>query len=78
MLLHWHVLNDRLSHFIVYYRRVNHFDELIEIEDYQQLLVHSKSLDYRFTVRVREREIESAIDIVWIISDNRFNSIHEV
>jgi hypothetical protein len=54
VVLNWDVLNDRFSHFIVYYRRVNHFDEMLDIEDYKQLLVHSQSIDYRFTFRVRE------------------------
>ena len=52
VVLNWHVMNDRFSHFIIYYRRVNHLDEMIENDDYQQILVHSQAANYRFTFRI--------------------------
>ena len=62
ILLSWRVSNgryDRFNHFIIYYRRLNNFDENpsdrnqpIHIDDYKQVLVDPRTNQYSFTFRV--------------------------
>ncbi len=55
--------NDRFNHFIIYYRCLNHFydnineqDDIINIQDYKQILIDPWIIDYRFTFRVKENK----------------------
>ncbi len=65
VLLSWRVSNgryDRFNHFIIYYRRLQDFNdnnkqsnEMMNIEDYKQVLVDPRTTHYSFTFRVNER-----------------------
>ncbi|CAF1023620.1 unnamed protein product [Adineta steineri] len=58
----WHILNEntnRYNHFIVYYRTLNYFheninehEEIINIENYKQILVDLYTKDLKFAFRV--------------------------
>jgi len=65
VVLTWRVSNgryDRFNHFIIYYRRLQDFNdnnkqsnEMMNIEDYKQVLVDPRTTHYSFTFRVNER-----------------------
>ncbi len=67
VLLSWRVSNgryDRFNHFIIYYRRLQDFNdnnkqsnEMMNIEDYKQVLVDPRTTHYSFTFRVKTKEI---------------------
>lgn len=62
VLLSWRVSNgryDRFNHFIIYYRRLHNAEELrtdrthpIHIEDYKQVLVDPRTIQFSFSFRV--------------------------
>ncbi|CAF2073756.1 unnamed protein product [Rotaria magnacalcarata] len=65
VLLKWRVSNgryDRFNHFIIYYRRLHHFDDsdkeeindTINVEDYKQVLIDPRTTRYSFTFRVMD------------------------
>ncbi len=74
VVLHWRVLDrgyDRSNHFIIYYRRLNNFDEnlneqdeMMNMEDYKQILVDPRSIDDTFTYRVRQRKLNNRCVLV--------------
>jgi hypothetical protein len=65
VLLSWRVSNgryDRFNHFIIYYRRLQDFNdnnkqsnEMMNIEDYKQVLVDPRTTHYSFTFRVNRK-----------------------
>ena len=62
VLLAWKVSNgryDRFNHFIIYYRRLqnspddkNDESDVINVQDYKQVLVDPRTTHYSFTFRV--------------------------
>jgi hypothetical protein len=51
--------NERFNYFIIYYRRLNNFNEendMINIQDYKQVLVEPKIRDNGFIFRVKQRK----------------------
>ncbi len=64
VLLSWRVSNgryDRFNHFIIYYRRLHNGEnsekeqsEIINVQDYKQVLVDPRTTHYSFTFRVNE------------------------
>ncbi|CAF0916965.1 unnamed protein product [Rotaria sp. Silwood1] len=62
VLLRWRVSNgryDRFNHFIIYYRRLHNFDDnnneendIINVQDYKQLLIDPRTTRYSFTFRM--------------------------
>jgi len=65
VVLNWHLSNERynrFNHFIIYYRCLYNFnestneeEEMINIQDYKQVLVDPRTTNYSFTFHVREK-----------------------
>jgi hypothetical protein len=67
VVLTWRVSNgryDRFNHFIIYYRRLqnsnenaNEQNDIINTQDYKQVLVDPRTTHYSFTFRVKTKEM---------------------
>jgi hypothetical protein len=90
ILLSWRVSNgryDRFNHFIIYYRRLQNFDnttkesnEMINIEDYKQVLVDPRTTHYSFTFRVNtNKNLSFLLNFNFNFNlDDGSNSIYEI
>jgi hypothetical protein len=77
VLLSWRVSNgryDRFNHFIIYYRRLQNSDEnekeeneIINIQDYKQVLVDPRTIHYSFTFRVKRKKFFFVSFIFWFL-----------
>ena len=66
VILNWNVSNerhDRFNYFIIYYRRWHHLNkgineqqQIINIQDYEQVIVDTRTINYNFTFLVRENK----------------------
>lgn len=67
VLLNWRISDGRytrFNHFIIYYRRLSdtyenkdESNEIINVDDYKQVLVDPRTTHYSFTFRVNEEKI---------------------
>jgi hypothetical protein len=65
---------DRFNHFIIYYRRLQNFDEndkeentMMNMEDYKQVLVDPRTTHYSFTFRVNKINFYFENFFVWFL-----------